>query len=656
MIAKVTSGASFGGLSRYLHGPGQGAGGEARREAELAGEAAWEERQTENRTERVLWSATRNLAASDPKEIVREMEACAAQSTRTQKAVYHLSISFDEADRPTRAQMEKAADRVLKELGLGRHQAEMVAHGDTKHAHVHIMVNRVDPETGKAWNARGDYARIERALRDLEKEWSMKPVRGHHRRAAGEPAPDRAVARTTGEVQRARRGGPVALADRVRDAVGGRLKAAKTWEELERALKRGGFGVAAKGRGMVITARTAAGVLEQTKASKVDRALGRARLEARFGETLPAYRARTASRDPVRNPVRNPHRGDPVREGEKERGGRLRSGGGRLVRPGRATGRATGRPRRREAAARLRSARVNGPPVRRAGQRLALGSGLGGSGLGGGGREEAEEVRVLKAGMWKTASTAAALVPSKPGRATEARVTEARATEARATGARLSKAQASERRRPLKMALRDPEVRSALQDAFAYARTRRDEQALQASLQKAEALGREIERGSWGARQVPALEASFRRNLVAAYVRPEAAGRAFDEVAAARGAVEAGAALRRVPERFGTLREGGAQAAREAARSGAAYVQAREAARTPVAALRGEQRQAEAAAVRLQTGLAKRPSSRTLAKRLAGRGLAEQSLRRAAAALGRGAPLAREAIQVAMRAVKGPER
>ena len=44
----------------------------------------------------------------------------------------------------------RAAEETLKALGLERHQALIVAHNDKTHPHVHLVVNRVDPETGKA--------------------------------------------------------------------------------------------------------------------------------------------------------------------------------------------------------------------------------------------------------------------------------------------------------------------------------------------------------------------------------------------------------------------------------------------------------------------------------------------------------------------------
>ncbi|HET9581575.1 MAG TPA: relaxase/mobilization nuclease domain-containing protein [Gemmatimonadota bacterium] len=71
--------------------------------------------------------------------------APAAQSNRVQRPVYHIALSFDPEKEVDRETMIRVADRLLADLELTEHQALIVAHGDTRHAHVHLMVNRVPP-------------------------------------------------------------------------------------------------------------------------------------------------------------------------------------------------------------------------------------------------------------------------------------------------------------------------------------------------------------------------------------------------------------------------------------------------------------------------------------------------------------------------------
>src|SRR5262249_37146721 len=48
----------------------------------------------------------------------------------------------------TKEQMIETGQSFLKHMKLDEHQVLFVAHNDTRHPHVHLIVNRVHPETG----------------------------------------------------------------------------------------------------------------------------------------------------------------------------------------------------------------------------------------------------------------------------------------------------------------------------------------------------------------------------------------------------------------------------------------------------------------------------------------------------------------------------
>ncbi|MCP3963601.1 MAG: relaxase/mobilization nuclease domain-containing protein [bacterium] len=101
------------------------------------------------------------------------MHSTAAENPRVEKPVYHLSISLDPQERLEPEVLRGVAERTLRDLGLEHHQAVLLAHEDTEHQHVHVMVNRVNPATRKAWRAGHDYARIEWSLRQQERELTL---------------------------------------------------------------------------------------------------------------------------------------------------------------------------------------------------------------------------------------------------------------------------------------------------------------------------------------------------------------------------------------------------------------------------------------------------------------------------------------------------
>src|SRR3546814_14859266 len=84
------------------------------------------------------------------------MLAVTALSSPVQQPIYHVSASWHPGDSPTPEQMETVVDRVREVLGFDAHQVFVVAHDDTDHKHIHIVFNRVSPETGTALNMSHD--------------------------------------------------------------------------------------------------------------------------------------------------------------------------------------------------------------------------------------------------------------------------------------------------------------------------------------------------------------------------------------------------------------------------------------------------------------------------------------------------------------------
>ncbi|HWW86869.1 MAG TPA: relaxase/mobilization nuclease domain-containing protein [Vicinamibacterales bacterium] len=258
MIAKTSSGKSFGGLMHYL-----------------------EEGRSGRERDRVDWTASRNLFGTDDPALAGQvMEATADQSLRVQKPVYHVSLSFDPTDMVNRERMELVADRLLDRLGLQDHQAMFVAHRDREHAHVHIVVNRVHPETGVAWERWQDHPRIERTLRETERELGLREVPGRLYRAPGHELPERALD-TSGERHAAERTHEMSFVDKARQHLP-EWRQAQSWEDLSERLAKNGFRIEPKGQGIVITDGE-----QYVRASRVARDLSVNRLEQKFDAPYP---------------------------------------------------------------------------------------------------------------------------------------------------------------------------------------------------------------------------------------------------------------------------------------------------------------------------------------------------------------------------------
>lgn len=128
--------------------------------------------------ERVMWTQTHNLATDDPEFASRLMAATAKSARHLQERhheaeqaklpedertkfraakpgfnhVWHFSLSWSgekEGHTLTREEMTRAALDSLRHLKADHLQALIVAHDAETNPHVHVMVNRINPETGR---------------------------------------------------------------------------------------------------------------------------------------------------------------------------------------------------------------------------------------------------------------------------------------------------------------------------------------------------------------------------------------------------------------------------------------------------------------------------------------------------------------------------
>jgi hypothetical protein len=156
-------------------------------------------------SDRVEWQAFRNLATDNPDMAYRIMMATANQQdalkreagqsaagNKSDKVVFHYSLGWhpDEAAGLSKSEMLRAADESIRALGAEGHQAAIIAHNDTAHPHVHVVINRVDPENGKMLDLWKYQERLSKWAMAYEQErgkvWCDKRVENWKRRDLGE--------------------------------------------------------------------------------------------------------------------------------------------------------------------------------------------------------------------------------------------------------------------------------------------------------------------------------------------------------------------------------------------------------------------------------------------------------------------------------------
>lgn len=133
--------------------------------------------------ERVAWTETENMVTHDPNKAVKVMAWTAmhqaelktkagvkATGRKLEKPVFAFSLSWHPEQEPDKGEMMKAAKSAVKALGLEEHEALYVSHNDEPHKHVHVIVNRVHPRTGKAATLSKSKERLSKWAHAYEKE------------------------------------------------------------------------------------------------------------------------------------------------------------------------------------------------------------------------------------------------------------------------------------------------------------------------------------------------------------------------------------------------------------------------------------------------------------------------------------------------------
>ena len=110
-----------------------------------------------------------------------EMKATASLNPRVGDPILHFQLSWRESEQPTRAEWEEAAKTSLQALGFADHQYMVVAHNDTDNFHIHLMVNRVHPETYNAHNPRLSNLILHKTARELEHKFGWEQDHGLYR-------------------------------------------------------------------------------------------------------------------------------------------------------------------------------------------------------------------------------------------------------------------------------------------------------------------------------------------------------------------------------------------------------------------------------------------------------------------------------------------
>lgn len=136
-------------------------------------------------SERLAWYATGNMYTDDPFKAAKVMAwtdknanflkqksgTSLSGAKVTAGAVYHYSLAWAIGEEPSEEHQKEQCLATLERLKMSDHEHVLVAHNDTKHIHVHVVVNLTHPETGK----RNELTQDQRVLQ----KWALDYERIH---------------------------------------------------------------------------------------------------------------------------------------------------------------------------------------------------------------------------------------------------------------------------------------------------------------------------------------------------------------------------------------------------------------------------------------------------------------------------------------------
>ncbi len=243
-----------------------------------------------NPIEKIEYSGSRGFITDTHAGQRKEMIALATESAHSRMPVSHWIFSWKENEQPTPDQVDELVDIFLERMELAGHQTIYGLHYNTENYHVHIAVNRMNPETGRVVQPHKgfDIEAGHRIVAEIEYKqgWSREEngrytlddtgriIRAPRTEQGPKPkAPALDFEARTGDKS----------AQRIAQERGhGIIQSAKTWGELHEGLRKAGLRFEKKGSGAIIFVGEIA-----VKASSVDRAFSMGKLCKRLGDFVP---------------------------------------------------------------------------------------------------------------------------------------------------------------------------------------------------------------------------------------------------------------------------------------------------------------------------------------------------------------------------------
>lgn len=190
----------------------------------------------------------RGFLCDDLNSWKEETIALASDAPKCTNPITHWVMSWHEDEQPNRDRVEEAIAILLQELKMVDHQVIYAAHQDTANYHVHIVINRVHPDTLKAPNNFRDVELAHQAVAKIQDLQGWQPeqreryqvVEGQTQRVEHSPKATKQPAGQIAQQIESHQG--IKSAERIGIETGADLiRAAHSWRDLHQSLAERGM-------------------------------------------------------------------------------------------------------------------------------------------------------------------------------------------------------------------------------------------------------------------------------------------------------------------------------------------------------------------------------------------------------------------------------
>lgn len=116
-----------------------------------------------------------NFCSGTKQELIEQFNDVRCTNPRLRKPVMHAILSLAQEDKLDRGTMIQMVQDLAKAMHFERHQYLAVSHIDTRHPHVHVVVNRIGLD-GKTLDIGHNYRKFSVFCREMEVKYGLRQV------------------------------------------------------------------------------------------------------------------------------------------------------------------------------------------------------------------------------------------------------------------------------------------------------------------------------------------------------------------------------------------------------------------------------------------------------------------------------------------------